>query len=116
MLITGVLSTEGHNDNDDYDNGDYDNDNGDYDNDNGDYDNDNEERMMKMLIMMFLMVMMMMMMLIRLMVDFGPFLWTQRLENVDLRTMLLTFRLGVDLATYGKVDLRTFCGLNDFLC
>ena len=109
MLITGVLSTEGHNDNDDYDN--------------GDYDNDNEAIMMKMLIMMFLMMMMimmmmmmMMMMLIRLMVDFEPFLWTQRLENVDLRTMLLTFRLGVDLATYGKVDLRTFCGLNDFWC
>ena len=29
---------------------------------------------------------------------------------------MLTLRLGVDLGTYGKVDLRTFCGLSVFFC
>ena len=46
---------------------------------------------MMMKAMMTMMMMMMMMMMIRQMVDFDIFLWTQRHENEDLGTMLLTF-------------------------
>ena len=50
----------------------------------------------------------MMMMMIRLMVDFGPFFVDSATRKCGLKDH------GVDLRTYGKVDLRTFCGLSIF--
>ena len=57
-----------------------------------------------------MMMKMIMKMMIRLMVDFGPFFVDSVTRKCGLKDH------GVDLRTYGKVDLRTFCGLSIFFC